>query len=483
MKFLRRIGNWFLRISNRYEAATYSQGRPYIPASVQDARYDANSGSRSEILRKARYFQRNNPIVNKACDLFECYTVGTGLVCQPTSSDEEWNVEAKRAFDAWSLSPDISSLHPLSVLLSLSARSWLIDGDGFWVLTRDATGRPRVQMIEGHRCGTPPELAKEENKTICDGVVIDPRGRPVGYWFKDGDKWQLIPQANVVHVYEPDRVGMYRGISFLSCAMNQVDDLDALQTLEMKAARAAAVVANVVKTATGELDSDEILRQGYANASPDGSAATYYKSTPGGETIVLRTGDEMQQYRSDRPSVVTREYWKKLEELVCTGIGIPHVLVFPDSMQGTVFRGALDVANAFFRARSLILADALRRIYLYWLSFERVTNPLLQDLPGDWQNVMIHPPRAVNVDVGYQAQASIAEIAAGTSNLAIHYGARGMDWREGITQKAVEAAFIRDLAKSYRVDVSEISTTQQDKPDRIETESTTIEETDEQKVV
>jgi hypothetical protein len=56
---------------NRYEAAQPSYGeRSYIFGAVQDARFDADSCTRLEIVRKSSYFDLNNAIVNRLADDF-----------------------------------------------------------------------------------------------------------------------------------------------------------------------------------------------------------------------------------------------------------------------------------------------------------------------------------------------------------------------------------------------------------------------------
>src|SRR5438045_838602 len=70
----------------RYEAAsTNFFDRSWLPASVQDARFDFDSSTRLELIRRSRYWEANNAIVNRLCDVFEQYTVGpAGLKVIPS---------------------------------------------------------------------------------------------------------------------------------------------------------------------------------------------------------------------------------------------------------------------------------------------------------------------------------------------------------------------------------------------------------------
>src|SRR5688572_3483546 len=70
----RRVERDARLVQNRYEAGQlWSSRRSYLPGWTRDARFDADSATCTEIRRKARYFERNNAIVNRLADLFEQY--------------------------------------------------------------------------------------------------------------------------------------------------------------------------------------------------------------------------------------------------------------------------------------------------------------------------------------------------------------------------------------------------------------------------
>src|SRR5438552_3654896 len=179
---------------NRYEAAYQGFGdRSWLPASVQDARIDADASTRLELVRRSRYWERNNAIVNRLADVFEQYTVGpAGLQVIPSHPDDaDWNHAASQWWADWCKFPDVSSALPMSVVQSVMARTWFVDGEAFVYKTfSPETGRPRIQLIEGHRIGTPPEMRSEEGKSIIDGIEFStdgnghPIGRPKRYWYR-----------------------------------------------------------------------------------------------------------------------------------------------------------------------------------------------------------------------------------------------------------------------------------------------------------
>lgn len=456
MNFLRKAWSWLTGIFARYEGATHNPSRSRLSGAYGDARFDASAATRKELARKARYFERNNAIVNRMADIFESYTIGTGLVLTPSSSDPEWNQKAMEWWQGWERNCDLTSRASFATIQGLAARTWFIDGECFIPLVKGESGRPRIQLLEGHTCATPDKLANQEGKTICDGVVLEPNGRPAAYYIGEQDGNQLIfkapkPAEYMVHIFEPSRPGMYRGLPFLYPVMNDLHDLDDLQILEMQAAKQHAEISLAIYTESGELNPAAMRRQSVntgASGNSAGSAnerAKYYEDIFGSRAKVFKRGDKVEMLDSKRPSVVSREHWEYLARKVCVGTGIEYVLVFPESMQGTVYRGALDAANAFFRARSAVLASAFERVYAYAMGWARYNEPTLRDPPADWWKVSIRPPRAVNVDVGRNSQAMIAELQARTTNYERIFAPLGLDWREEFRKLKEQQDYAREI--------------------------------------
>jgi capsid protein len=472
--------NWFrnmmartlLRILARYDAAGYSPQRSILSTPYQGARFDANASSRAIMASKMRELERNDPLVQALAGKFENYVVGSNPQLTPNSSDPAWNQKAKVWWDDWCNVCDLTSRQPFGVFLGLAARRWFIEGDTFIILTsgKDSQGtmRPRVQMVESHLCRTPDEY--KDDPLVHDGVRMDAFGRPVAYYFADEPKANQFvfgpprTAANVIPVMEPERPGEVRGITHFHACINEIHDIGDLHILEMQAAKENASTTDWVETDSGELDPATLRRQllqGTAISS-NGTAHSaqkidYYRDISGGRTRVLQRGDKIHQHSGERPSVTTTDYWRLKRELVCTAVEIPYCLVFPDSMQGTVYRGALAMATSAFKSRHAVIADVQKSIWGYVMSWAIATERGLASPPADWRKVSIQAPRTPDVDVGRNSAANIAEIAAGVQTFQGSYGALGLDYATQLRQRAIEAALIRSLAAEYGVEVGEIS--------------------------
>jgi capsid protein len=430
-------------------------------ATLQDMRLDYDKASRQDIVSKARRWERKNAIVQKLCDVFEQYTVGDGgIVFTPASGSDLFNTRATEEWDGWCKNCDLTSRANFATVQSQVARNWFIDGEVFIFKTTGKSGRPRIQLIDSHRVKTPESMAKEEGKTVCDGIGLDANQRPVIYYVQEGKEYKAIPSDKMVHIFEPSRIGQYRGLSFLHAVLNDIHDLDDLQQLEMLAAKACAEPANIFTSETGEVDISEVLRTGRSSVTNDGDTerrTDYYKEAIGGRTLVLKPNEKFEQHKNDRPSVASQQYWDYLTSKICAGCGISKLLVMPWSMQGTVTRADLDSQAAFFRSRSQTLITGFTDIY------ETAIGGMVAK-PSDWKKVNARPPRSVNVDVGRNSNAVIAELQEGLRTYEDIYGELGYDWRERVTQLAKERAFIAKLAAQYGLTVEDIIRSTQKEP-------------------
>lgn len=432
--------------------------RSVINAPVQDVRHDITSYTRLALVEKARYFEANSSLVNRMADLFEQNTVGwNGLALSPDTSDPDYNLAASEWLAEWSQAPDIGSFMTLAAMQSLSARLWFIDGECYLLKTRTASPpyRPMLQLIESHRVATPDNMTGEDSR-IYDGVQVDDFGRPVFYWVRvgfDPDGYTPIPASQLIHIGEPGRVGQLRCLPMLYPVLNQLHDLDDLERLQMGHAKQAAVIQNVIYTPSGELREEDWTKEEVAagEIGNDNPLTQYYKRVFGAEWKVAKTGDKLEQLNNNRPSVAEQWYWRHKAEEICNGAGMPFVVVYPESTQGTVYRGAIDSAATYFRARSAVLQAAWREAALYALEAGSQVDVRIARKPKDWRRMVVRPPKAVNVDVGRNSTAMLAELASGARTFQDIYAETGDDWKVKLRQKATEAKFIADLAKEFGV--------------------------------
>lgn len=455
-------------VLGRYEGAAHSIDRSWIPAYVQGARQDLCAAERIELVRKARYFEKNNAVVQKILDLVETNVVGTGVPPTPCSSDPDWNRKALAWWQRWATEADLCSRQHLSALQALIVRAQAVDGEVFVQIAKGPAGRPRLQVLETHRVvSSPPHRFIAEGFIEADGVLFDGNWRPCFYVVSDDAEGEkptavaVIPVERMVHVYEPSRAGQIRGVTLFHAVLHTLHDLDDLQRYEMLAAKDASSRANVVKTETGEITRDQL--GGPSAAAAESVEVTegrrrYYEQAFGGKTVVLRPGEEWDQSESQRPSAAMREFWEYLVQLVCQGVGISFAAVqdYRGNWGGAALRGAVAADNRFYEVRTRALAQAMDQIWQAVIGWA-IANGELPSAPADWWNVTWQPPRRSTVDVGRESKSIREDLAAGLATYRDALGELGLDWQAVLRQRAIEEAFLKTLAAEYKVDAERIA--------------------------
>lgn len=447
MNLARRIK---LAVRAFWEGARHRIGVERLRTTYRDHYLDYSQATRQVLQEKARYFYNNSPILSRACDIFEQYTVGVGLSVHPDSEDRDWNRANRIEFAEWCRNPDLASNQDFACLQGLVACRWFVDGEAFILKTR-AGREPKLLLVEAHRVSTPPDLRDGEGIEIVDGVERDVEtGRPTGYYIsrtvdRVKTEWQRYDARDVIHIFEPTSSNQYRGVPFCATALNTLQDVEILERLEMKAAKVNSMTSRVLETASGEVSAEDMLRTGGAVTTSSSGTLEAIEERVGGETIVLREGEKFHQHDPSRPTVVTMDYWRALYEKICMAVGIPYVVVVPERTQGTVYRGAIDGAAAYFKARSAIMQQFVRDVYLWVTSERSIFVAAISDKPATWQRVKIYPPRSINVDIGRNSTAMLNELAAGATTYSDIYGPLGEHWEDKLEELASQREKAREL--------------------------------------
>lgn len=466
-------------------------GSSWLPELLADARYDQNSITRRELMRRCRYWEKNSPLMKRALDLPEQYVIGTHMpVVTSTATDSTgWCQRAEQVFHEMSHSAGLND-ESLFSMLCVGFRRKKVDGNVLFVETSKPGSvqlkpgvtlpiqRPCFQMVEGHRIETPFNMWDREGLDIIDGVqykrvpakLANGRSREqlqkVGYWVKDApndfinnESYSLIPAENCYYATSAHRVNEPRGVSDFYAVEMTLALLEDLLKLEMRAQEVQSDIALFITNGAGQVVDPSAMRtisQMGIKLSTDGSGkpvvtsddvkkvTEIYQKIWGGSVRVGRTGDTLTPMAPTRPAEATLNLWEFLIDSFCMGARLPRILMFPRRMkgQGTEVRAELESANAAWRSEfSLVWKPLVHRAWVYFIGWAIKNDPRLADPPADWQSIEVSPPRSVVVDLGYDSAAKIAEMAAGITNT--HFIAQDL----GTTEDRLIAASVRSLAK------------------------------------
>lgn len=459
------------RVLAGYHLTRWTPNRSNRVDRSQSACRDIPYGVRRLLLDWSRDMERRDPLFNRYLDLCEQYMVGArGLIIRSASQNEPWAARANAAWDGWQPWHDVSSRFSFGKRQALIVRELRVAGELFIIKTTgdpDDRGRPRprLQYVESENCFTPPDLQSEEGKTVFDGVRRASSGRPIGYFFQeiiDGKQaFRETPASNVIHCFDPSRFGQSRGLPIFYSAVKDLLDLSELQDLEMVSAKDNARISRVVTTPTGEIDDEATLRNGTdVLAAGSTNPGDYYEQVSGVRPIITMPGHTYAEYRTERPTASAMSFWDFVNARAAAGLGLPYEILIMKSMQGTVARGAYSMADAFFCAGTASLMDDVAQVWEFAIGMDPAT---VAGRPPDWRAIKYTRPRSINVDVGRNSAAMVAELEAGTRTFEQVYAEMGMDWRECFRQRGIEARYALDVSEEFDVPVSMISQTLADK--------------------
>lgn len=498
--FVRRL---YHAARNWYEGGwpLLSGDTSYVPQIVQDARFDQNYITRREMLRRMRYWCENSAITEAILSVGERYTVGpSGLhVSFYDDSAVDPAVGALEDEDPWYEAAEqvIAEMfhdagwngESMATLLKIGYRCQKGDGDVFFIPTRkrgtlNVLGRtltlskPCLQIVEGHRVETPFNKWTNEGITTMDGIeyeIVQIDGRPLmrktGYWvragfgeFEQNSSWTLIPVDSIWHLRNQQRANQPRAVSDFYAVEPDIHRLEDLLLMEMKAQAAQSERAVIVKNAAGQfnpldkkLQAVNIARGVTPPSSDDqlkqlAAMQEVYRRVYGGQTVAFKSGEDVINQAPNRPSEATLNLFELLVNKICAGAKSPRCLVIEKisgqsaKAQGTEVRAQLDSANDYFAGDFQKWKDFTRHVVIYFMEWAISNDPRVADPPANWRNcIHIQQPKACNVDVGYNAQATTMELASGQTNYDLIYGPRGLSARRELRKLARQQKFVESL--------------------------------------
>ena len=464
----------------------------YLPSLVQDARWDQNFVTRREMLRRMRYWAQNSPLVEAILSVGERYTVGaSGLHVHFYPTDD---LEGNEVEDPWYEAADTVvkewfgncgwNNETMEQLLKISYRDQKTDGEVFILKTRKAlpltvgnrtlkVQKPCLQIIEAHRVESPWNRFEQSEQTLIDGVqyekiTVDGRAmlKPVGFWartgttsFEQNDSWQLIACEEIWQLRNLTRADQPRSVSDFYPVEVTINKLEDTLVIEDKAHSTQSVRALAIESASGQAASplDRKLEQINAargikppDAVQDGWQArqeTYRKET-GAYAYGLKPGEKIHFDSPTRPADSTLNLIELRINFICSGVKAPRSLVIQKisgnsaKSQGTEVRAELDSANTHYESDFQKWKQFVCEAVTWYMEWAIKNDPRVADPPSNWRSCLhVQQPEACNVDVGYNSQAQLMGLAAGTENYKTILGPRGRN----------PIAHFRELAREQKM--------------------------------
>jgi len=252
-----------------YEAASPGRRTEHWQRSAGDAN---SVNSRQYSLHRLREFgrdlTRNNPLMRQAVRTIANHTVGWGIVAKPNPTNDA--VKARWKTWAETTACDADGRHDLYGLQKLIMRGVAESGEMLvrrrWRQLSDGLPLPlQLQVIEPDYLDTFKTVMLPTGGVIIQGVEFDPIGNRVAYWLypqhpgaammqNTGAIFQgsrRTPASEILHIYDCERAGQVRAVSWFASVLLSAKDLDEYQDAQLMKQKIAACLAVITSDVDG----------------------------------------------------------------------------------------------------------------------------------------------------------------------------------------------------------------------------------------
>lgn len=386
--------------------------------------------NRKLLRERSRDLSMNSPIGAAAVASTRTNCIGPGLVPKPKVDYEflgitkeeakEFEKQVKKEFALWAESTlcDNNDQNNFYELQQIVFSDWLKNGEGFALIKYgevlpDMPYRLRIKLIEADRVCTPGSFdgsydgfneRKKDGNIIMNGIETDKGGKVAAYYvcsqfpgeYDQGEyKWQRIEKRgkntgnpNILHIFNAERAGQYRGVPFLAPVIQAIKQLTRYTEAEIMAAIINSMFSIFIQTENGEgitdfkgVDDEE---DGAGADSEDDELEFGY-----GTINFLKTGETVKAVESTHPSSGYDVFAFTMATHIGAALEIaPEVLLKKFTNNFSASRGALNETwKAFRMRRKWFVNDFCQEVYVLWFN-EAVSTGRLK-APGYFNNPLV----------------------------------------------------------------------------------------------
>ena len=360
-------------------------------------------------------------------------------------------------------------------------------------------GRPfatALQIISPTRLSNPQGQA--DTDTLRRGIVRDSRGKPVGYYIRDGYpyfpayglsnyKWTLYPAAKpwgrkqFIHIADVIQPDQSRGISALVAVLKQMKMTKRFQEVTLQN---AIIKASYAASIESDMPRDMIAAQlGQTVATPEAMHAVFLNTagayleairqySAAGDSIAIDgskiahffPGTKLNVHSLGGPGDVGTSYEDSLLRHIAAGLSISFEEFAADFTKSNYSnaRAAMLKTYKHMQARKRFVADRFAdELYALWLE-EDFNNGGLPLPRGFDQSVFYQPYGKESltacdwigsgrgqIDELKETQAAILRVKGGMSTREIEIAKAGYDWRKMFRQLARENKLADELGLAF----------------------------------
>jgi capsid protein len=418
----------FLAGSGSIPTADSSGSRSTVDFPEVIGRDEIKAYDRKAVNKKAKHLMAKSGLLRSMGVRLARYC--TPMIALPSSGDEEWDAEAEVEFHTWALNPiavDVANELNFYRMQNLAVTNMFRSGELFFHLVSTLNGNPSLQLFDDTQVGGQFDFGSLGNiraERFRDGIEYDSLGRKMNFAIRDKltDSPILIPSNRMVHLYDPERVGQGRGISWFYAGVDSAIDILDITALEKGAEKLHAALAAVVKTKSGTDNGVGLV--GKFAAGSKGTNRPAIEEINGVNVRYLNTDEELILQSSNRPSATWLGFMDFLIKDVAWSFGLPPEFVWAMAgLGGPGVRAVLEDSQSFFDEVEDIMATmAFNRIYSFVIATKmklyRETNGKRglrppADPKARWWEVQWMGPPKVTIDNGRDTKADVQRLEKG----------------------------------------------------------------------
>lgn len=403
---------------------------------------------------RSRDLERNNPIIRHFLRMLSINVIGPNgirLQSQVRNNDGQLNKlindRIEKSWNEWCRSNvTVDGRLGLNDLSRLSLRTLARDGEVIFRKWRAFPDNPHgfaLEPIEGDMLDESFNRVKSPDQNeIRLGVEINPFGRPVAYHLWDRPerivasiprKRERVPADQIMHLYDPERIGQVRGSTWLNSTMVAARHLDGYVEAELIAARISASKMAFFQRKTeggGALPENMDLRM---EAEP-------------GTMGFLPDGYEVADWNPDHPAAAFGAFVKDAMRRIATGLDVSYNALASDLENvnySSMRSGLLIERDVWMLLQQYWINSFLFEVYKEWLNMALLHSALVLPDSRDYRrylDVKWRPRGWQWVDPLKETEAGVLAIQNGLASRQDLLSEQGKDIEEVLEQLAEEKA-------------------------------------------
>ena len=421
MNFRRFLSGIFYSIGDAFDSAKVSPRRGTPPGAYPtDAKNELPSYTRNELVRRARYLEKNSGHIRGTLRDMKVYGIGDGIRPNAKSPNSDWNRKAEEYFRNWSRRCDITNRFSFREVQRLVSRAIDVDGEVFVVKTYDTRKRPKIQILETHRL-----VGESSDENTQNGITFGKFGEPLFYNFKCGDATRRIPASSVLHIFEPERVSYVRAFPGIQHSIFDILDRNEILSLEKHKVKLISDIARIITSENTNIDDDSDFSVNAGGGDIPQTNPRDIERKFGGKSFRLNPGEKIEAFESNIPSPTFSGFLAELQRSGSLGVLPYEFVVDPSSVGGAGVRLVLSKAQRYIDDRGRTLDERLNHPLWMFVIGHAINCGELENQVGWHKAAWTHPKRAT-VDAGREEQQQRLNVEAGLKTLENAYSELGL---------------------------------------------------------